>query len=99
MLLIAALLALDTPTEVVAERKAWYECLEIYAQVAMVSATSPATIATNALATCADERKAFQLKALRSNSANDGPSFAALLDREDRDAAKHIVVFINRNRR
>jgi hypothetical protein len=95
-------LALAATPSPAAERKAWYECLEAYAQIAMFSTKMTPAIALDALKACADERKAFQLKLLRvpsTPSTVDGPSFAARLAEEDRAAAAHTVWFLTVIRR
>lgn len=104
MLTIFASFLLATPNGAAQARSAWYDCLDAYAQVAMFSVKTPASVAIAALGGCSDERRAFQQQLFRKprnadpRSSNDpvGPSFLA---EEDRDAARHVIAFVLKNRR
>ena len=102
MLIVAALLTLAPGAQDVV-RGEWYDCLERYAQVAMLSTATPWEVAKDALLACSDERKAYQLALLRQEPENgraeDGPSFADRLAEDDRTAAMRVVAFVNQNRR
>ena len=104
MLAILAPLLVAATDGVGSTRMAWYDCLDAYAQVAMFSAKTPASVAIAALAGCSDERRAFQQKLFkRTRSAeprpSNDPNGPSLLAEEDRDAARHVIMFVTKNRR
>ena len=96
-MILASLLAAADPVS--AERLAWYTCLEDYAQVAMASTGTPATIALQTDAACASERKAFQLALFRSRTVQgDAAALTARFAAEDRAAYGHVIGFVDRLR-
>ena len=100
-MLLLALLAATTPPgdSAAAERAAWYACLEDYAQVAMATTSTPATIALQTDQACSAERSAFQVALWRSRSVNgDGAALNSRFAQEDRSAYQHVIGFIERLR-
>lgn len=82
-------------------KKAWYECLESYSQVELFSRKSTASVASDAMKACAEEREAYQLKLLReltTRNASNQQSVAMILAVEDSAAARHTLMFVNRYR-
>ena len=100
MLLLILLAASAEPVGPAApERAAWYTCLEDYAQVAMASTGTPASIALQTDAACAAERKAFQVALWKSRTVTgDGVALNARFGVEDRAAYEHVIKFIERMR-
>jgi hypothetical protein len=97
VILLLALAAAVPPAAT--ERTAWYDCLESYAQVAMASTGTNATIAVQGQEACAAERRAYQLALFRSRAVSgDGSALIARLDAEDRAASAHVIAFIARLR-
>lgn len=98
--LLALLAATATPAgPAAAERAAWYACLEDYAQVAMASTGTPATIALQTDQACGAERKAFQVALWRSRTVDgDGAALNRRFAAEDRTAYEHVIRFIERLR-
>jgi hypothetical protein len=81
------------------ERAAWYACLEDYAQVAMASTGTSATIALQTDQACSAERKAFQVALWRSRTVEgDGAALNRRFAAEDRSAYEHVIRFIERLR-
>jgi hypothetical protein len=101
--LLAAAAARADPTApaapAAAERAAWYACLEDYAQVAMASTGTPATIALQTDQACKAERKTFQVALWRSRTVEgDGAALNQRFAAEDRSAYEHVIRFIERLR-
>ncbi|MFL0415962.1 hypothetical protein ACH0CP_05830 [Sphingomonas sp. 179-I 2A4 NHS] len=101
MLLLPMLLLAGPEAEVpaAAERAAWYTCLEDYAQVALASSGTPATIALQTDQSCAAERKAYQVALWKSRAVTgDGVALNARLAAEDRAAYEYVIKFVERLR-
>ncbi len=96
-MILALLLAAADPAG--AERAAWHACLEDFAQVAMASTGTSATIALQTEQACAAERKAFQVALFRSRTVQgDAAALSARFAAEDRAAYAHVIGFVNRLR-
>ncbi len=81
------------------ERAAWYACLEDYAQVAMASTGTTATIALQTEQACGTERKAYQIALWRSRTVGgDAAALTARFGQEDRAAYEHVIGFVDRLR-
>ncbi|WP_185206002.1 hypothetical protein [Sphingomonas sp. NBWT7] len=81
------------------ERAAWYACLEDYAQVAMASTGTTATIALQTEQACGAERKAYQVALWRSRTVGgDAAALTARFGHEDRAAYEHVIGFVERLR-
>lgn len=98
-MLLLAVLAASADAPAAAERAAWYACLEDYAQVAMASTGTPATIALQTDRSCSAERKAYQVALWKSRAVTgDGVALNARFAAEDRAAYEHVIKFVERLR-
>lgn len=103
MTFLAILAVAATAPGAAAERADWYDCLDRYAQVAVLGSRSAPTLARDALAACSDKRKTLQLQLRRARAVGsqgpDAPAFTVALADEDRDAVMRVIAFVNRHRR
>jgi xanthine/uracil/vitamin C permease (AzgA family) len=87
------------PIVAATERASWYACLEDYAQVAMASTGTTATIAIQTEQACGAERKAYHVALWRSRTiSGDATALAARFAAEDRAAYEHVIGFVERLR-
>jgi hypothetical protein len=94
--LTAVFAAATTPARSLPElQAAWYNCLISSAQPEVDGREMPVVIALHAMAACKGEQVAYEVPLLRDRAPNASPD---LLVREDAEAVRHVIAFVNRSR-